>query len=303
MKKTFLFNDKVMERMNEYGAQLILGPLVPKSALYVPLINGNDVRGVISLQNMDHENSFKASDVRLLETLAGSLSAALENAHLFDETQRLLQETEQRAAELEAIRKATINLSTSLDYTTVLDSLLQNTSALMPSIENINLFIYENNELKFGTAIAHGQITYAPVSKPRRGGATETVSRTGEVLLVEDMSTHPLYQNAPTSWKGALIGLPLKFGNKVVGVMNIHFAEAQELAASWQQWAEQNRVLHRTIKSVTEDIRQMAFNTAIAKMMEFTNYFFKAEPEAITRIQSRLKLNGHVHVQHFQRVA
>lgn len=231
-KKTFLFNDNVVERMNEYNAQLILGPLVPKSALYVPLISGNDVRGVISLQNMDEENSFKASDVRLLETLAGSLSAALENAHLFDETQRLLRETEQRAAELEAIRKATIELSSNLDYDTVLSALLQNTSTLMPNIENINLFLYENNQLKFGTAIAHGQITYAPVANPRPGGMTDTVSKTGEMLLVEDMSTHPLYQDTPSSWKGALIGLPLKFRQKVVGVMNIHFAEARRFAES-----------------------------------------------------------------------
>ena len=79
----------------------------------------------------------------------------------------------------------------------------------MPSIENINLFLYEDNVLKFGTAIAHGQITYAPVANPRPGGMTDTVSKTGEVLLVEDMSTHPLYRNTPASWKGALIGLPL----------------------------------------------------------------------------------------------
>ncbi|MCS7306804.1 MAG: leucine--tRNA ligase [Thermoguttaceae bacterium] len=38
---------------------------------------------------------------------------------------------------------------------------------------------------------------------------------------------------------------------------------------------EQNRILHRTIKAVTEDIEQMAFNTAIARMMEFTNFFTK----------------------------
>ncbi|MBI3169569.1 MAG: GAF domain-containing protein [Chloroflexi bacterium] len=231
-KKTFLFNEKVEQRMKEYGAELILGPLIPKSALYVPLVTGDEVRGVISLQNMDKENTFNTSDVRLLETLAGSLSAALENARLFNETQRLLYETEQHNAELEAIRKATINLSSSLDYTTVLNSLLQNTSALMPSIENINLFIYENNELKFGTAIARGEITHAPVANPRPGGMTDTVSRTGEMLLVEDMRNHPLYQNTPTSWKGALIGLPLKFRNKVVGVMNIHFAEARPFAES-----------------------------------------------------------------------
>ncbi|MGL6226399.1 MAG: leucine--tRNA ligase [Thermoguttaceae bacterium] len=40
---------------------------------------------------------------------------------------------------------------------------------------------------------------------------------------------------------------------------------------------EQNRMLHRTIKFVTHDVRNMSFNTAIAKMMEFTNFFLKQE--------------------------
>jgi len=40
---------------------------------------------------------------------------------------------------------------------------------------------------------------------------------------------------------------------------------------------EQNRMLHRTIKAVTDDVEQLAFNTAIARMMEFVNFFFKQE--------------------------
>ena len=43
------------------------------------------------------------SDVRLLMTVASSMGVALENARLFDETQRLFKETEQRAAELAVI--------------------------------------------------------------------------------------------------------------------------------------------------------------------------------------------------------
>ena len=39
--------------------------------------------------------------------------------------------------------------------------------------------------------------------------------------------------------------------------------------------AEQNRMLHKTIKAVTEDIESMSFNTAIARMMEFVNFFTK----------------------------
>src|SRR5438045_9412165 len=34
--------------------------------------------------------------------------------------------------------------------------------------------------------------------------------------------------------------------------------------------AEQMRILHKTIKHVTSDIQRMEFNTAIARMMEFT---------------------------------
>jgi leucyl-tRNA synthetase len=40
---------------------------------------------------------------------------------------------------------------------------------------------------------------------------------------------------------------------------------------------EQNRVLHKTIQGVTQDLERMAFNTAISKMMEFTNYFLKCD--------------------------
>jgi leucyl-tRNA synthetase len=44
-----------------------------------------------------------------------------------------------------------------------------------------------------------------------------------------------------------------------------------------QPTAEQNRTLHRTIQAVTRDVEQLSFNTAIARMMEFTNYFLKCE--------------------------
>ncbi|TWT88506.1 Leucine--tRNA ligase [Pseudobythopirellula maris] len=45
---------------------------------------------------------------------------------------------------------------------------------------------------------------------------------------------------------------------------------------------EQLRVLHATIKAVTEDLDKLSFNTAIARMMEFVNFFTKesARPRA-----------------------
>ena len=77
--------------------------------------------GVISLIDMEREHAFSDSDVRLLQTLANSMSVALENARLFDETQRLLKETEQRAAELAVINSIQEGMAAELDFQAIID--------------------------------------------------------------------------------------------------------------------------------------------------------------------------------------
>src|SRR4029079_9884212 len=74
-----------------------------KSWLGVPLVSGGQVNGTIRLENYIREYAYSESDLSLLQTLANSMSVALENARLFDETNRLLKETEQRKAELAVI--------------------------------------------------------------------------------------------------------------------------------------------------------------------------------------------------------
>ena len=59
--------------------------------------------------------------MRLLTTLAASLSVALENARLFDETQRLLTETNERAAELAIINSVQEGLAANLDMQSMYD--------------------------------------------------------------------------------------------------------------------------------------------------------------------------------------
>jgi diguanylate cyclase (GGDEF)-like protein len=39
------------------------------------------------------------------------------------------------------------------------------------------------------------------------------------------MRSHPLYAGAPPEWQGAIVGLPLKVRERVVGVMNISYPE------------------------------------------------------------------------------
>ena len=86
-----------------------------KSIVLAPLVSAGKTFGHVALQNLDRTHAYSSADVRLLTTLAGSLSVALENARLFDETKRLLTETNERAAELAIINSVQQGLAAQLD--------------------------------------------------------------------------------------------------------------------------------------------------------------------------------------------
>ena len=49
---------------------------------------------------------------------------------------------------------------------------------------------------------------------------------------------------------------------------------------------DQLRILHKTIKAVTDDIDRLAFNTAISRMMEFTNFMSGQETRSKSVLES-----------------
>ena len=118
-RQPVLVNTNVAEQAARLGQPTLPGTITPKSWLGVPMLVGDQVTGILSLQNVEEENAFAESDVRLLQTFASSMSIALENARLFDETQRLLKETEQRATELQIINSVQEGLAQKLDMASI----------------------------------------------------------------------------------------------------------------------------------------------------------------------------------------
>ncbi len=49
---------------------------------------------------------------------------------------------------------------------------------------------------------------------------------------------------------------------------------------------DQLRILHKTIRAVTDDIDRLAFNTAISRMMEFTNFMSGQETRSKSVLES-----------------
>ena len=65
-----------------------------RSEMALPLLRkGNEIVGVLDVQSTE-ANAFSQEDVRTLSTLADQVSVAIENSQLFEEQQRILQETQ-----------------------------------------------------------------------------------------------------------------------------------------------------------------------------------------------------------------
>jgi serine phosphatase RsbU (regulator of sigma subunit) len=90
-KKPFMIcGEEIIRVLEAQMMHVVPGTEVPKTWLGVPMIVGSEAIGIVSLQNLDKENAFSRSDIELLSTLTTSMSQSLENARLFNETQRLL---------------------------------------------------------------------------------------------------------------------------------------------------------------------------------------------------------------------
>ena len=193
----------------------------------VPLIVRGEVIGVITLDSFT-VGAYNEMDAVLAETFANQAAIAIENARLFDAEGK-------RAAELEAIRQAILGLATSLDLHEVLDSILKSVFNLLPEVNNGHIFLYNSENggsLSFGAALWAEGLQNEPWSNPRQNGLTYTVASSGETIVISDMRKHPLYVDTPEDWAGAIIGLPLKIGSRVVGVMNVSYTQPRQFTAS-----------------------------------------------------------------------
>jgi diguanylate cyclase (GGDEF)-like protein len=132
----------------------------------------------------------------------------------------------QQTAEIEALKRISRNLTTSLELNQVLEGVVSEAMHLIKNAHDAHIFLYEGDKLYFGASLDNDGQRSEPFSEPRPEGLTYTVARQKKMIIVKDLRTHPLFENAPESWKGSIIGIPLIMGTRIVGVMNMARHEA-----------------------------------------------------------------------------
>jgi PAS domain S-box-containing protein len=225
-RETIVINENMSKVAEQYGSYTMPGTQAEKSAVYVPLIVGDQGRGLICLINMEREHAFSESDVRLLQTLANSMSVALENARLFNETQRLLKETEQRASELTTVN----TLSQALASATEINELIELTGKQMRrSFEADIVYVALLDEQ---TKMIHFPYSFGEQMPPLplgEGLTSKIIQNRQPLLINKDIGARRAAMGVKLTGKEALsyLGVPIIANKQAIGVISVQSVEQE----------------------------------------------------------------------------
>jgi PAS domain S-box-containing protein len=218
-REPLMIDENTRELAERYGNPYVLSGEPIKSALFVPLVVGGRATGVISLQNIDRDHAFTGSDQRLLETLAASLSVALENA-------RLVHETRQRNAELALINSVQESIAGELDQQAIYDVVGEKLREVFDA-QAVDIAVHDTKAgiLRFVYQIERG-VHFPNVTLPVVGFRKHVMETRQPLVILDDMDAALVEYDNPEAVTGepshgSAMFQPLVLGGRATGVLSI----------------------------------------------------------------------------------
>lgn len=190
-----------------------------KSWLGSPLEIRGNVIGALIVQDTEHEESFDESSLRFINTLASQVSGAIHNV-------RLLEESKQRALQLESAAEIARDISSSLH----LDELLSNAVSMIRDrfgFYHASIFLIDSlgeyAVIRESTGEAGAQLKR---NRHKLGVGSKSivgyVSSRGERLVIQNTDLDATYYDNPLLPETrAEAALPLRVGERILGVIDI----------------------------------------------------------------------------------
>ncbi len=101
--------------MDAWGLRTVPGTEPSRSTAQIGVYANDRLIGLIALDDHERENAYGEAEVRLLQTVAASMGVALENARLYDETQRALEQQTATADILRVISESPTDVQPAFD--------------------------------------------------------------------------------------------------------------------------------------------------------------------------------------------
>jgi len=187
-----------------------------KAWVSVPLTAKDKVLGTLDLFTRK-ERPFTSQDVQLLRSIGSQLGVAIENARLYEETQR-------RVQELAFLHEAGRTMTSTLDLEQVLTTVMQEaTDVLRVEAASVLLLDDKDKELVLQTVVGARAEKVKGLRLPLGQGIAGWVARKGQPLLVPDVREDPHFYSGIDGATGfvtrSVLAVPLKVKGKVIGVI------------------------------------------------------------------------------------
>ena len=188
------------------------------SEVDVPILIGEKVQGVLIAENRKPD-AFSQNDFEVLTAAAQIAGLAIEKA-------RLIASERRRADELDALRTTITDITSELELSKLLHAIVERASGLLDATGGA-LGLYDETRREIQIAVYHN-LGGTIGARLRLGeGGMGLVAETGEVLIIKDYNT---WEGRPRQYDGIVVhgylAVPLKVGNRLVGVISIATANA-----------------------------------------------------------------------------
>lgn len=247
------------------------GGRVPVSSLLVPIQAGLHNMGVLVLDNFNTSAAFRPDDEALLLSLTQQVALALENV-------RLVQATQERTGQLQALNAVAATLTSSLQRKELVSSLLDRMGSVIP-YDTAILWLRKAEKMVVAEARGFGD------SEERKGLQVDIedslllneMIRTGEAIAVGDVRADARFSTLVEKPYLSWLGVPLIAKGQVIGViaaekLDPHFYN-QEIVQLATTFTSQAAVALDNASLFEESVRRAAELDERSKRLALLNLF------------------------------
>ncbi|MBU2598706.1 MAG: GAF domain-containing protein [Actinobacteria bacterium] len=186
---------------------------VTRSWLGVPILFKDEIIGVMSIQAYE-PNVFDDSHKDLLSTIANQVAMAIENAKLYEETCKKLNE-------FSLLNEVIISGTSTMEFDKLIDRLIEPLKRNL-SFAGFSIRLIDERTKDLKVVTTHGySVEELEKLKIKVGkGITGWVAKTGEPVIVPDVSKDKRYIEGNPDMKSEMC-VPLKANDKVIGVLDV----------------------------------------------------------------------------------
>ncbi|HYF61746.1 MAG TPA: diguanylate cyclase [Herpetosiphonaceae bacterium] len=218
----WLMENKRPLRISSESLAQDMAPIVfgaaPKSFLGVPILLGDAVLGVLSVQSTEQSDAFSSRDEYILTMIADQAAVAIAHAQRFAAVDQQLQ---QRVAQLEALEATVRDLNETLDVSVILNRLLERACVTVGADAGMVTLITEDRQSLIVKAIRGYPEEIQYYQKPGwsiNRGLAGYVARTGQPDFCPDVRRSPYYAASRPSTLSQ-ISVPIIHNTVVLGVL------------------------------------------------------------------------------------